>query len=113
MSKLGVLIWRHIFESGDEKRIAQQNPDISDLDITKDIPYIDDQERGHLLDIYKRKDADQNNPVMINIHGGGLFPILCHKYDMYFKIVFASVSAIVAILHKFSSSYYMFTKSVL
>ena len=73
MSKLGVLIWRHIFESGDEKRIAQQNPDISDLDIIKDIPYIDDHERGHLLDIYRRKDAGQNSPVMINIHGGGLF----------------------------------------
>ena len=40
-------------------------------------------------------------------------PLLCHKYDMYFKIVFASVSAIAAILHKFISSYYMFTKSML
>lgn len=73
MSKLGVLIWRHIFESGDEKRIAQQHPDISGLFIKKDIPYIDDGEQGHLLDIYRRKDADENSPVMINIHGGGLF----------------------------------------
>ena len=38
-----------------------------------DIPYIDDGERGHLLDIYRRKDHSGSDPVMINIHGGGLF----------------------------------------
>ena len=27
------------------------------------------------------------------------FSLLCHKYDMHFKIVFASVSAIAAVLH--------------
>lgn len=73
MSKTGVLIWRHIFESGDEKRISQQHPDISSLEIVRDIPYIDDAERGHLLDIYRRKDGSADDPVMINIHGGGLF----------------------------------------
>ncbi len=46
MSKTGVLIWRKIFESGDAKRIALQHPDISDLEITRDIPYINDNEQG-------------------------------------------------------------------
>jgi len=73
MSKAGVLIWRHVFESGDEKRIASQHPDVSDLEMITDIPYIDDGERGHLLDIYRRKDHSASDPVMIKIHGGGLF----------------------------------------
>lgn len=73
MSKIGVRIWRHVFESGDEKRIAQQHPDISMLQLQKDIPYIEDGERGHLLDIYRRKDGNDSDPLMINIHGGGLF----------------------------------------
>lgn len=73
MSKIGVLIWRHVFESGDEKRIALQHPDISELEMITDIPYIDDGERGHLLDIYRRKDHSESDPIMINIHGGGLF----------------------------------------
>lgn len=73
MSKLGVKIWRYIFESGDEKRIAKQHPDVSMLEFTKDIAYLNDGDRGHLLDIYRRKDGSRNDPVMINIHGGGLF----------------------------------------
>ena len=36
MSKLGVLLFRKIFESGDAKRIASQKQDISDLEIRKD-----------------------------------------------------------------------------
>ena len=73
MSKIGVLIWRKLFETNDEKRIAKQKQDISDLVITKDIPYIDDDEQGHLLDIYRLPTTSENAPVMINIHGGGLF----------------------------------------
>ncbi|MCR4634392.1 MAG: alpha/beta hydrolase [Erysipelotrichaceae bacterium] len=73
MSKLMAKVWRYIFESGDAKRIAKQHPDISDLEILKDIAYIDDGERGHLLDIYRRKDGNGSDPVMVNIHGGGLF----------------------------------------
>ncbi len=73
MSKLGVLIWRHIFESGDKKRLAGQVQDLSDLRIIRDIPYLDDGERGHLFDIYELPDAEDDAPVLINIHGGGLF----------------------------------------
>ena len=73
MSRMGVLFWRKVFESGDAKRIAAQKQDISDLVIQKDIPYLDDRDRGHLFDLYRLPDTDETAPVMINIHGGGLF----------------------------------------
>lgn len=73
MSRRGVLIWRKLFESGDAKRLAKQVQDLSDLSILKDIPYLADGDRGHLLDIYALKDCPEDAPVMINIHGGGLF----------------------------------------
>ena len=73
MSKIGVLIWRHIFESGDEKRLALQVQDLSDLHIKRDIPYIDDNERGHLFDLYELPNLPSDAPVFVNIHGGGLF----------------------------------------
>ena len=49
MGKLGVLIWRKLFESGDEKRLKKQEQDLSDLVITRDLPYIDDGERDTSL----------------------------------------------------------------
>lgn len=73
MSKLGVLIWRHIFESGDEKRLALQLQDTGDLHIIRDLAYISDNDPGHLFDIYELPELPDEAPVMINIHGGGLF----------------------------------------
>lgn len=73
MSKLGVLIWRYIFESGDAKRLAKQVQDLSDLHIIRDLPYLDDGDRGHLFDIYALPELPDDAPVLINIHGGGLF----------------------------------------
>lgn len=73
MSRIGVLLWRWIFESGDAKRIAKQKQDLSDLIIEKDIAYLGDNDRGHLFDIYRLPETNEAAPVMINIHGGGLF----------------------------------------
>ena len=56
MSKLGVLLWRHLFESGDAKRLKKQVQDLSDLSIIRDLPYIDDGEQGHLFDLYELPD---------------------------------------------------------
>ena len=73
MSKIGCLVWRWVFESGDRRRLAKQVQDLSDLSIEKDIPYIADGKQGHLLDIYRLPETSSDAPVMINIHGGGLF----------------------------------------
>ncbi len=75
MSKWGALFFRYVFETGDEKRLKKMKQDLSDLHIRRDIAYLPDagEERGHLLDIYEQKGADGPLPVMVNIHGGGLF----------------------------------------
>ncbi len=73
MSKTGVRIWRWLFETGDEKRLSKMKQDLSDLEIIREIPYIEDGDRGHLMDLYRTPGLDAKAPVMINIHGGGLF----------------------------------------
>lgn len=73
MSKAGVLAFRYLFQVGDWARLRKLEQDTSDLALVLDIPYLDDGDRGHLLDVYKAKDAKPGNPVVINIHGGGLF----------------------------------------
>lgn len=57
-------------EKSDAKRIASQTePDTCVQAL--DIPYIDDGERAHLLDIYYPKGTSEKLPVIIDIHGGG------------------------------------------
>ena len=73
MSEIGVKIWRWLFETGDERRLAKLTQDLSDLEIQRDIPYLPDGDRGHLLDLYRLPGLSADAPVMINIHGGGLF----------------------------------------
>ena len=73
MSKIGCLALRHLFQLGDFFDIHFQKQDISSLNVRSNIPYINDGDRGHLLDIYGPKDADENTPTVVNIHGGGLF----------------------------------------
>ncbi|WP_418968508.1 alpha/beta hydrolase [Alloscardovia omnicolens] len=78
----GTVIWRTptlrlkpfrwIFESAERAQVNKPlNAD--DIAIQKDIAYIDDGNRGHLLDIYRLKDAPADAPTIIGIHGGGLF----------------------------------------
>ena len=65
--------WRFVFEKYDAPRLRSQHPDLSDLQITRDVPYLTDGDRGHLLDIYRPRKASGKLPLIINIHGGGLF----------------------------------------
>ena len=73
MSRLGSLLGRWLFESGDKKRLAKQVQDLSDLHIIRDIAYADDGDQGHLFDIYELPETPDDAPVVVNIHGGGLF----------------------------------------
>ena len=73
MSKLMALLGRFLFETNDAMRLRKQNYDKSDLDIISDIPYMTDGDEGHLFDIYRPKGAPADIPVIVNIHGGGLF----------------------------------------
>lgn len=54
----------------DAKRIASQT-EPEGLEKILDIPYIDDGEKAHLLDIYYPLHTTEKLPVMIDIHGGG------------------------------------------
>lgn len=65
------LFWKNT-ERMDNKRIASQTP-TPGIKTICDIPYINDGEKAHLLDIYYpegTKDTDRL-PVIIDIHGGG------------------------------------------
>ncbi len=57
-------------EINDAKRIASQTEPEGLVKIL-DIPYIDDGEKGHLLDIYYPEGTTEKLPVIVDIHGGG------------------------------------------
>lgn len=63
---------REIMEKNDRERLARQNYDYSDVKIQKDISYINDGKKEHMLDILSGKDTGKDSPVLVDIHGGGL-----------------------------------------
>lgn len=61
----------HCFHN-DRKRLRKQHDDALDLNIEKDICYSKEKkDKYHFLDIYQRKDALKNEPVIFVTHGGG------------------------------------------
>ena len=66
-------LWRYIFETNDSRRLRRQRHDTSDLSVLADIAYIADGTQEHLLDIYRPANGSDRLPVIVNIHGGGLF----------------------------------------
>ncbi|MGN1349118.1 MAG: alpha/beta hydrolase [Acutalibacteraceae bacterium] len=64
------LFWSKVVKKQDDARIATlSEPD--GLTQVCDIPYINDGDKMHLLDIYYPENADKKLPVIIDIHGGG------------------------------------------
>ncbi|MDR1948769.1 MAG: alpha/beta hydrolase [Spirochaetaceae bacterium] len=61
--------WRSV-KKQDEKRLAAQTP-IPGITQVRDLPYINDENRMHLLDIYYPEQTRGLLPVIIDIHGGG------------------------------------------
>jgi acetyl esterase/lipase len=41
-----------------------------DVERIRDIPYVDDENPRHRLDLYRREDLEQGAPVLLQIHGG-------------------------------------------
>lgn len=66
--KIMQMVWRFVYE-GDTKKHEKQTPPV--VEEVKDIPYLDDGNRYHLLDIYYPENTTEKLPVIIDIHGGG------------------------------------------
>lgn len=68
--KMMEMIW-YFCAKGDAKKHEDQTP--PEVEMFKDIPYIDDGNLYHMLDVYYPKDTASTDklPVIIDIHGGG------------------------------------------
>ncbi|MCM1115854.1 MAG: alpha/beta hydrolase [Clostridium sp.] len=68
--KLMEMIW-YFCADGDDAKHAKQTP--PEVDMVKDIPYIDDGNLYHQLDVYYPQGIASTDklPVIIDIHGGG------------------------------------------
>ncbi len=70
--RFAAFIFKTVTTHLDNKRLKQQKDNHEDLHISKDLAYINDKNRYHLLDVYERKDKTGKEPVILVIHGGGL-----------------------------------------
>lgn len=59
-----------ITEKADQRRIAKQKP-TQEIKQIIDIPYVNDGNVEHLLDIYTPACSEGKLPVLIDVHGGG------------------------------------------
>ena len=67
--KMMQIVWKSCAKSDAEVHAKQTPPDT--LEKVYDIPYINDGNRYHMLDVYYPKNITENLPVIIDIHGGG------------------------------------------
>lgn len=63
-------LWHNLVAKQDKKRIAAQTP-AAGMEINSNIPYIQDNDPMHLLDVYRPQNATGKLPVIIDVHGGG------------------------------------------
>lgn len=63
------MIWSGT-EKSDNKRLAKQLLP-GGITAVCDVPYVNDGERGHLLDVYYPENTTGKLPVLIDVHGGG------------------------------------------
>ena len=64
------VLWNYM-DYYDTNRLKKQT-ESAGVTVKKDIPYISDGNKYHLLDIYYPENAAEKLPVIIDIHGGGL-----------------------------------------
>ena len=63
------LFWQNVKKNDDARLATQTEPE--GIERICDIPYIDDGNRYHLLDVYYPENRVGNLPVIIDVHGGG------------------------------------------
>lgn len=66
--KIMQMVWRFVYDSDMKKHEDQTPPEVTEI---RDIPYLDDANRYHLLDVYYPREITDSLPVIIDIHGGG------------------------------------------
>ncbi len=67
--KIMQMVWKFC-DNGDKKKHLKQTPP-ENIEGIYDIPYIDDGNRYHMLDIYYPESTTGKLPAIIDIHGGG------------------------------------------
>ncbi len=67
--KIMQLVWKSCSASDAKIHEAQTPPD--NIEEIQNIPYIDDSNIYHLLDVYYPEGTNEKLPVIIDIHGGG------------------------------------------
>ena len=81
-----------------EQSLAKRDSELSfpeGVEVISDISYAADDSPSHRLDIYRPFDKnDQELPVVINIHGGGLI-LGCKEFNRYFCARFSKLGYLV------------------
>lgn len=64
------------------------NPERHGIEVIRDIPYLPDGRREHLLDVWRPRDRSQPSPALLYVHGGG-FRILSKDTHWIMALAFA------------------------
>lgn len=63
------MFWKHVKHTDDVRLAKQTEP--QGIARVYDLPYLDDGDRYHQLDVYYPEENDGKLPVIIDVHGGG------------------------------------------
>jgi acetyl esterase len=72
----------------------QANPEVHNVEVTRDVHYSDSGQLDHRLDIYRRRDLPGPLPVVLYIHGGG-FHLLSKETHWLMGLMFARAGYLV------------------
>ena len=101
--------WKNT-EKMDAKRIASQT-EPQGLQQFLDIPYINDGQKAHLLDIYYPQGTTEKLPVIIDIHGGG-WMYGYKEINKYFCLKLAQKGFLVASINYRLAGDYLFDDQI-
>ncbi len=84
---------RCAFEAASKARVIPRS-EMKHVIEHRDIPYLDDGNPAHRLDVYRPSDIDGVLPVVINIHGGGLV-MGSKEFNRHFCAVLSKIGFVV------------------